>query len=153
LCVQQVSIKLIVLYREISNMRFIRASAILLPIVGSFTGFGTISLAESSSPVAQISAGDKAAEADAMPDLELAANGKKKGPKGAVDHGKIVQPAQACGNVKRRGPKERENEDTGKVAGGDSVDVDAKVACPPPKDLPSAVKGKGPKLRDKVPTN
>jgi hypothetical protein len=116
-------------------MRFIITSAILLPIAFGFTGFGTISLAESSSPFAPIVVGDQAAEADAMPNLELAANGKRKGPKGRVDHGKIVQPAEqadACGAAKRRGPKQRDKEDVGKAAVGNSAEVDAKATCPPP---------------------
>ena len=137
-------------------MRFILASAFLLPLAFGSIGHGAINLAESSPPLAPILTGDPSAAADTLPDLVLAANGEKKGPKGDVGHGKIAQPAEqvdACGNAKRRGPKSRDGIDVGKVAGGDAADVDAKLACPPPKDLPPAVKGKGPKSRDKILTN
>jgi hypothetical protein len=154
--VQEVSTKPLVTYREISNMRFILASALLLPMAFGSIGYGAISLADTSPPVAQILADGQAADADSMPDLELAANGKRKGPKGAVDHGIIAQPVEqagACGKAKRRGPKTRDNVDVGKVIGEDTLGADAKITCPPPKDFPPAAKGKGPKLRDKVPQN
>lgn len=137
-------------------MRFILASALLLPIAFGSIGYGAISLADTSPPVAQILADDQAADADSMPDLELAANGKKKGPKGDGGHGIIAQPveqADACGKAKRRGPKTRDNVDVGKAAVDDTSGADAKITCPPPKDFPPAAKGKGPKIRDKVPQN
>ena len=133
-------------------MRLVFARVVLVPITFGFIGLGSISMAESG----PLSPGNLVAEGDAVPDLVLAANGKRKGPKGDVDHGKIVQPAgqaDACGAAKRRGPKVRDNEDVGKVAVADSADVEANAACPPPKDLPPAAKGKGPKARDKVLTN
>lgn len=140
-------------------MRFVFASVVVVSTAFGFTGLGANSMAESGPLDIQLPSGNFVAEGDTAPDLVLAANGKKKGPKGDVDHGKIVQPneqADACGAAKRRGPKVRDNEDVGKVAVGDSADVDAKATCPPPKDLPAAVKGRGgPKGggRDKILTN
>jgi hypothetical protein len=62
-------------------MRFILASTLLLPMALGSIGYGAISLADTSPPVAQILADDQAADADSMPDLELAANGKKRDPR------------------------------------------------------------------------
>jgi hypothetical protein len=61
-------------------MRFILASAFFLPLVCGLTGHGAVGMAEPSPQVAQVLVGDHSAEGDTVPDLVLAANGKKKGP-------------------------------------------------------------------------